>query len=291
MRAAESALSSRAELGDGLHPVLRGLTKLAHLTSLTVAWCRPASSLRVLSALQTLRHLDVSKWPFPTKADALTALTRLTTLRLRDMYGLRLGPLLGSLTDLQHLTLLECGIAPLASLRWASSLHTLRSLQVQRLLHAPCPGAPTARSVPAHVCSVRRRTWCSSLLSGHLRCIEGAYARWTCHRRALTSCSPWSVSLELSLAAGRNRGTFVSVLVQHCCTGPQETEHDRWLQIDVRGPLEGMSGLVSSADTLEHLHITNCHSTLACRAAIGDLTRLTHLLLSSPKAMSGVVHG
>lgn len=61
------------------------------------------------------------------------------------------------------------------------------------------------------------------------------------------------------------------------------------LQVDVRGPLEGMTGLLSSADTLEHLHITNCHNTLACRAAIGALTRLTHLLLSSPKAMSNVV--
>lgn len=86
----------------------------------------------MLRSLQALRRLDVSKWPFPTNADSLCALKNLTTLRLCDMYGLRLGPLLGGLTDLQHLTLLECGTAPLSSLRWASSLQTLRSLHVRR---------------------------------------------------------------------------------------------------------------------------------------------------------------
>jgi hypothetical protein len=121
---------SCAELGNGLHPALPSLSMLHQLTCLSVARCRPASSLKVLSSLISLKSLEISKWPFATNADCLGGLTRLTTLRLLDMHNLSLANHLSSLTDLQQLTVLECGSRTLTSFLWASRTNGLQSLQV-----------------------------------------------------------------------------------------------------------------------------------------------------------------
>jgi hypothetical protein len=61
-----------------------------------------------------------------------------------------------------------------------------------------------------------------------------------------------------------------------------------YLQVDVRGKLEGMAGLIASKASLKHLHITNCHSYAACPMVLGELTALTHLHISGPQLLSGV---
>jgi hypothetical protein len=119
-----------AELGDALHPALPSLSALHHLTNLSVSWCRPASSLKVLSSLTSLKSLMISKWPFATNADCLGQLTQLTSLRLCDMYNLALKDHLSSLAALQELTVLECGSKTMTSFLWASRITGLQSLQV-----------------------------------------------------------------------------------------------------------------------------------------------------------------
>lgn len=119
------------------------LARLGSLTHLKLHGIKPATSLRLLQDFTQLQSLQLGRWPFPTKAEALSNLTGLTQLVLDQMHDIRLGMHLAALTHLRVFHLLDRsmevngGGTGELSLQWMEHMKQLQEVKVRTaLLHA-----------------------------------------------------------------------------------------------------------------------------------------------------------